>query len=203
MRPSTPSRIGPCTSAWSRLLVVAMTSLTLSACGGSADSSVDRSAKNASAAPEDGRVAVGSPAPSYAAVSLAGDSVSLAKLRGQVVLLNVWATWCHPCRAEIPQLRALHAKHASQGLALVGVSVDLDGTDETIRQFMTEFQMTFPIWRDPDERVLSRFLVVGVPATFLIDREGILRWRHTGPISPTDTTLTAALTKALAAVGSP
>jgi cytochrome c-type biogenesis protein len=77
------------------------------------------------------------------------------------------------------------------------VSVDTDGTDDAIRSFMREFQMTFPIWRDPDERVSTKFLVVGVPATFLIDREGVLRWRKTGPIAPGDTTLTAAIQRAL------
>jgi cytochrome c-type biogenesis protein len=145
----------------------------------------------------DGRVEVGFPAPSYATVSLNGDSVSLAAQRGKVVLLNVWATWCHPCRTEIPELRAIHAKFQAQGLELIGVSVDTDGTDDAIRSFMRDFQMTFPIWRDPDERVSTKFLVVGVPATFLIDREGVLRWRKTGPIAPGDTSLTAAIQRAL------
>lgn len=149
------------------------------------------------AAAGDGRVEVGFPAPAYAAVSLDGDSVSLAGQRGKVVLLNVWATWCHPCRDEIPQLRAIHAQYQAQGLELIGVSVDTDGTDDTIRGFMRDFQMTFPIWRDPDERVSAQFLVVGVPATFLIDRKGILRWRKTGPITPGDTSLTAAIQRAL------
>lgn len=145
----------------------------------------------------DGRVEVGLPAPAYSTVSLDGDSVSLAAQRGKVVLLNVWATWCHPCRTEIPELRAIHAKYQTQGLELIGVSVDTDGTDDAIRTFMRDFQMTFPIWRDPDERVSTQFLVVGVPATFLIDRQGILRWRKTGPIAPGDTSLTAAIQRAL------
>ena len=135
--------------------------------------------------------------PAYATVSLDGDSVSLAAQRGKVVLLNVWATWCHPCRTEIPELRAIHAKYQAQGLELIGVSVDTDGTDDAIRTFMRDFKMTFPIWRDPDERVSTQFLVVGVPATFLIDREGVLRWRKTGPIAPGDTALIAAIQRAL------
>lgn len=145
----------------------------------------------------DGRVEVGAPAPAYAAVSLDGDSVSLAGQRGKVVLLNIWATWCHPCRTEIPELRGIHAKYKDRGLELVGVSVDSDGTDEAIRSFMQDFEMTFPVWRDPEERISTRFLAVGVPATFLIDREGILRWRKTGPIAPGDTSLTAAIERAL------
>ena len=144
-----------------------------------------------------GRVEVGLPAPAYTTVSLDGDSVSLAQQRGKVVLLNIWATWCHPCRDEIPELRAIHGRYRDRGLELVGVSVDTDGTDETIRTFMKDFQMTFPIWRDPDERISTQFLAVGVPATFLIDKEGILRWRKTGPIAPNDTSLTAAIERAL------
>jgi hypothetical protein len=62
---------------------------------------------------------------------------------------------------------------------------------------MKDFQMTFPIWRDPDERISTQFLAVGVPATFLIDKTGILRWRKTGPIAPNDTSLTAAIERAL------
>ena len=158
-------------------------------------SSAERS--DAVSAGGDGRVEVGYPAPPYATVSIDGDSVSLAAQHGKVVLLNVWATWCHPCRTEIPELRAIHAKYQAQGLELIGVSVDTDGTDDAIRSFMHDFQMTFPIWRDPDERVSTKFLVVGVPATFLIDRKGVLRWRKTGPIAPGDTTLTAAIQRAL------
>jgi hypothetical protein len=75
--------------------------------------------------------------------------------------------------------------------------VDTDGTDETIRAFLKEFRMDYPIWRDPDERVSALFRLAGVPATFLIDRQGILRWKMTGPVEPGDTTLTAAIDKAL------
>ena len=143
------------------------------------------------------RVAIGEPAPRYAAATLDGDSASTSSLQGKVVLLNVWATWCHPCRTEIPELRALHARYASRGLELVGVSVDSDGNDDGIREFIKEFAMNYPIWRDPDERVLTRFLAIGVPSTFLIDRTGVLRWRKTGPIVPGDTGLVAAIERAL------
>ena len=146
-----------------------------------------------------GKIEVGAPAPRYRTVSLAGDSVSLAAQRGNVVLLNIWATWCHPCRTEIPELQAIHARYEARGLALIGVSVDADGSDDAIRAFMTDFRMTYPIWRDPDERVSTQFLVIGVPATFLIDRTGVLRWRKTGPIQPGDSSLSAAIESALGA----
>ena len=145
-----------------------------------------------------GPLDIGLAVPPYRTVALAGDSVSLAAERGKVVLLNVWATWCHPCRDEIPELQKLHERYGKRGLELVGVSVDVDGSEDTIREFMSEFRMTYPIWRDPAERISAQFLVVGVPTTFLIDRRGILRWRKTGPIPPGDTTLTSALERALA-----
>ena len=144
-----------------------------------------------------GSVEVGKPAPEYRAISVDGDSVSLASQRGKVVLFNVWATWCHPCRDEIPELLVLYDKYKPRGLELVGVSIDANGSEEAIRSFMKDFSMTYPIWRDPDERVSAEFLVVGVPATFLIDRNGILRWRKTGPIQPRDSSLVAAIEQAL------
>lgn len=143
------------------------------------------------------RVDIGLPVPAYSALSLSGDSVSLAAQRGKVVLLNVWATWCHPCRDEIPELQAIHEKYAARGLELVGVSVDTESADDAIRAFARDFRMTYPIWRDPGERVSAQFHIVGVPTTFLIDREGVLRWRKTGPIKPGDAALTRALEQAL------
>jgi peroxiredoxin len=140
---------------------------------------------------------IGMPAPDYRAVSLTGDSVSLLEARGRVVLLNVWATWCHPCREEIPILQALHERYAARGLSLVGVSVDARGEEDTIREFAKDFGMTYPLWLDPDERVQSTFLAIGVPATFLIDRTGVLRWRHVGPVRGDDSTLVRELERAL------
>ena len=166
---------------------IAVCAISAAGCtGGAADGSGSR-----------GRVDVGLPVPAYATVSLGGDTVSLAGQRGKVVLMNVWATWCHPCRDEIPELQAIHEKYQSRGLELIGVSVDTEGADETIRAFMRDFRMTYPVWRDPGERVSAQFQIVGVPATFLIDREGVLRWHKTGPIQPGDATLTSAIEKAL------
>jgi cytochrome c biogenesis protein CcmG, thiol:disulfide interchange protein DsbE len=143
-------------------------------------------------------VAIGAPAPRYAATTLAGDSASTAALAGKVVLLNVWATWCAPCRAEIPYLQSLYERHRAEGLEIVGVSVDARGQESVITDFANEFRMTYPIWRDPDERVQSLYMALGVPSSYLIDRAGILRWRRLGTIHANDTTLTRALAAALA-----
>ena len=153
----------------------------------------------AEASMRDAPVLVGKPAPAYAAVTLAGDSVSLAGQRGKVVLLNVWATWCHPCRAEIPELREIHAKYKDRGFEVLGVSIDADGSEESLAEFMSEFEMAYPVWLDPGERVSARFRTVGVPETFLIDKAGVLRWRKIGPIQPGDSALTNAIERALEA----
>ena len=131
------------------------------------------------------RVEIGTEAPPYAARAMNGDSVSLALLRGKPVLLNVWATWCLPCKEEIPFLESLQGRHAAQGLQIVGVSVDARGDEAKIEDFARDFRMTYAIWRDPDERVNSRFLAIGVPSTYLIDRNGILRWKHLGTLRAT------------------
>jgi cytochrome c-type biogenesis protein len=143
------------------------------------------------------RVEVGQPAPGYAAMSLAGDSVSLAALRGKVVLMNVWATWCGPCRKEIPELRAIHSAYKDKGLEVIGVSVDSDGSDDAIRSFLKDFKMDYTVWRDPNERVQATFRMAGVPTTFVIDKSGVLRWRSTGAIEPGDSTLKSAIEEAL------
>lgn len=143
------------------------------------------------------RVEIGQEAPPYAARALNGDSVSLALLRGKPVLLNVWATWCLPCKEEIPYLESLHGKHAAQGLQIIGVSVDARGDEAKINEFARDFSMSYPIWRDPDERVNSRFLAIGVPSTYLIDRNGILRWKHLGTLRATTPGFAAALEQVL------
>jgi cytochrome c biogenesis protein CcmG, thiol:disulfide interchange protein DsbE len=141
---------------------------------------------------------VGAAAPAYSAVTLDGDSVALAGLRGDVVLLNMWATWCHPCREEIPVLQRLHERLAPRGLRVVGVSVDAGSDGERVGAFAREFGMTYPIWLDPNERVAETFHTLGVPTTLLIDRAGVVRWRHTGPVKETDPALSRALEEALA-----
>jgi thiol-disulfide isomerase/thioredoxin len=143
------------------------------------------------------RVEVGYPAPRYAATTLAGDSATTSSLAGKVVLLNIWATWCAPCREEIPYLQSLYEQHRQAGLEIIGVSVDARGQEAAIQAFVKDFGMTYPVWRDPDERVQSMFLALGVPASYLIDRRGILRWRRLGTISAADTALSNALAEAL------
>ncbi|HEY0673461.1 MAG TPA: TlpA disulfide reductase family protein [Longimicrobiales bacterium] len=125
-------------------------------------------------------VAVGNRAPAYSAPDLSGQQVSLASLRGKVVVLNVWATWCRPCRAEMPALERLHQQLKSEGLEVVAVSVDApigtltapgrQGGD--VRAFVDEFDLNFTVLHDRKGSIEELFLVQGLPTTFVIDREG-------------------------------
>lgn len=129
-------------------------------------------------------LAVGDPAPAYQAVSLAGDTVRLAELRGEVVVLNVWATWCHPCREEMPALQRLHEELGPLGVRVVGVSVDGRSSAHLVPTFLEEVGVTFDILRDPEERVVRAFTTIGVPETFLIGRDGVVLHRWIGPFDP-------------------
>jgi cytochrome c biogenesis protein CcmG/thiol:disulfide interchange protein DsbE len=143
-------------------------------------------------------VDIGAPAPTYAAEKLDGSPIALADLRGQVVLLNIWATWCKPCREEIPALERLHQAHAARGLLIAGVSIDVVDDTARIAGFARDLGATYPLWLDRDDRVSMIFRSIGVPSTYLIDRAGVLRWRHMGPVRSDDPALLAALETALA-----
>ena len=139
----------------------------------------------------------GDEAPAYAAESIDGKPVSLAGLRGSPVLLNVWATWCIPCRQELPDLQKLHEENAARGLVIVGVSVDVAGQEADVREFAREHGVTYPIWLDPQERVSSAFATVGVPTTVLIGPDGTLLWRHVGPVKADDPELRRLIEQSL------
>ena len=142
--------------------------------------------------------ALGAPAPAFAAITLEGEPVTLASLTGSVVVLNVWATWCIPCREEIPQLEALHREYDAQGIKMIGVSIDAAGMGADVRDFATEHEMTYPIWLDPDNQFALKFLTVGAPETLVIDRAGVIRFRMSGALRRGDTTLVAAVRRAMA-----
>lgn len=141
--------------------------------------------------------AVGSQAPNLAALSLNGRAVRLGQLRDSVVLLNVWATWCIPCRREVPELQALHQEYSGRGLRVVGVSVDEAAAAGDVAEFVKSFGLTYAIWLDPQQRVATLFGIPGVPASFLIDRAGAVRWRHLGPFQADNGEFIAALQKTL------
>lgn len=127
----------------------------------------------------------GREAPAFRAVTLAGDSIGVQDYRGQVVLLNVWATWCKPCLTEMPALQRLYDQLAPQGFTVLAVSVDnarlsLGDPIEAVRGFVRELDLTFPILLDPENRIERIYQITGMPTTYLIDRDGIIRERIIG-----------------------
>ena len=139
---------------------------------------------------------VGSMMPEYSAMWLDGSKFDLASKRDKVVLLNLWATWCGPCRYEIPELQTIHAKYAPKGFEVIGVSVDESGV-EPVRQFVNEHKMTYPVALDPEGKLAGIFQTSVLPTSVLLDRTGKIVWKHYGAIMQGDTELTSAIEKAL------
>ena len=95
--------------------------------------------------------------------------------KGQVVVLNIWATWCGPCRIEMPSIQALQQSLGTKGLKIVAVSVDDPGSEEAIRDFAKEYGLTFEILHDPTGKIQKAYQTTGVPETFVIGRDGVIR----------------------------
>lgn len=134
----------------------------------------------------------------YEARALDGSTFRIADQKGKVVLVNAWATWCGPCRYEIPELKRLHQEYADDGLVIAGVSVDMAGAEPAVRQFAKMNDIGYPILLDPQSRVTAMLRSTSIPTSVMIDREGNVVWRHIGIVSEQrDSTFRAALSKAL------
>jgi len=141
----------------------------------------------------------GDPAPEYAATALAGDTVRISELRGQAVLVNVWATWCLPCQREMPSIQRLADRFADSGLTVLAVSVDDPGADGSIEAFRAEHGIRLTVLRDPGKRIQRIFRTFGVPETFLLDRGGRIAARWIGEFDADGEAARSAVRSALAA----
>ncbi len=135
------------------------------------------------------------PAPAFTLELFDGGELSLSDLRGQVVVLNFWASWCAPCRAEAPMLELVWQRYRGQGVSVVGV--DYQDTEPPARAFIDEFGITYPNGSDPRSRIASAYGVQGVPETFVITQDGEIAKVFVG--SPTELQLTTVLESLLAA----
>lgn len=127
-------------------------------------------------------VSVGSAAPAMRAVTVDGARRprTLDEYKGKVVLLNVWATWCEPCKVEMPSIEKLHREFGPRGLAVVAVSVDDPGAESRIRDYVKELGLTFEILHDPARDISRAYQITGFPETFVIGREGTIRKKVIG-----------------------
>jgi peroxiredoxin len=121
---------------------------------------------------------VSGPAPDFTLQMLGGGQMSLAEQKGNVVMVNFWATWCAPCRQEMPHLEALHQRYSSLGFTLLGVNVEEDSSGA--QDWLAETPVSFPILFYPQSSVSELYDVIAMPSTVMIDRQGNLRYLHHG-----------------------
>jgi peroxiredoxin len=142
-------------------------------------------------------VEVGNRVPAYQALDLQGREVSFADKEGQVVLVNVWATWCGPCRVEMPSIQASYERFRDRGFDVLAVSIDAGpGSRAKVQEFVEELGLEFTVLIDPDARITRVLQTVGVPETFVLDREGRIAKRLIGATdwdSPANQTLITEL----------
>lgn len=138
-------------------------------------------AKDSSSEPSAIPLRTASPAPALELNDLQGQPVSLLDYRGGWLLVNNWATWCPPCKAEMPTLQAFYEAHRQQNFELV--AIEAGGAVEDVARFVDQYQLKFTVWPDPEEKVYQAFRNVSLPSSWLIDPAGQIRLTWTGAIS--------------------
>lgn len=114
-------------------------------------------------------------APDFTLDTLDGQTITLSDLRGQVVIVNLWASWCPPCRAEMPAIEQIYQANQAQGLEILAVNTTYQDSEKAAAQFAQDFGLTFPILLDRDGAVSRRYQLQALPTTYFIDRQGIIR----------------------------
>ncbi len=123
---------------------------------------------------------IGTPAPDFTLPDLNGIGHTLSKYKGKVVFLNIWATWCQPCKDEMPSMEKLHRRFKDKDFIMLAVSIDKDGK-KSVEPFMKEYNLTFPALLDPEGITSKLYKTTGVPETFIIDKSGIIIHKVIGP----------------------
>jgi len=126
-------------------------------------------------------VSVGFPAPALALEDIQGRAAALADLHGQIVLVNNWATWCPPCKAEMPVLQDFYEEHREEGFTIVAIEAGEPAAE--VADFVQAYGLTFPVWVDPGQKALDAFRNLSLPSSYVLDRRGQVRLAWTGAIS--------------------
>lgn len=119
-----------------------------------------------------------SAAPNFELAAMVGNTVNLSQYKGQVVMINFWATWCGPCRQEMPLLEQLYKKYKPMGFTMLGINVEPDSSGAT--EWLKATPVTFPILFDTESKVSKLYAVSGMPSTVIVDRKGQVRFLHRG-----------------------
>ncbi|HSP21696.1 MAG TPA: redoxin domain-containing protein [Planococcus sp. (in: firmicutes)] len=134
-------------------------------------------------APESSAPAEGQAAPDFELTSLDGEAVRLSDYRGKKVILNFWATWCPPCKAEMPHMQKFYEANKDKGIEVLAVNLtSIDKGEESVHAFVEEFGLTFPIPMDRDGTLGPQYQAVTIPTTYIIDTEGIIQKKIVGPM---------------------
>jgi cytochrome c biogenesis protein CcmG/thiol:disulfide interchange protein DsbE len=132
-----------------------------------------------------GPLVVGKPAPEFTLATINGSSVSLSQFRGRPVLVNFWATWCIPCREEMPELVRSYEAHKAEGLVILASNLTYTDSLPDVQKFVTEFKMTFPVLVDKDGAVAERlYQIPGVPTSVFVKRDGTITRIQIGKMTP-------------------
>jgi len=126
---------------------------------------------------------LGSPAPDFTLKTLAGGTANLSDYTGRPVFLNFWASWCTPCRGEMPDIVAAYNAHHGAGLEVLAINLTDQERMKDVREFVEAFQMPFPVLLDQKGKVRKRYVLRGVPTSVFIDAQGVVRLVNPGPIA--------------------
>lgn len=127
------------------------------------------------------RPEVGDLAPNFTLTTLDGKESSLEDLKGKVVMINFWASWCEPCRTEMPAMQEAYEKYKDQGFEIVAVNIA--ETDVTAASFARQYGLTFPIWMDRDREVTQLYKIGPIPSSLFVDSNGKITYRYEGPVN--------------------
>jgi peroxiredoxin len=175
------------------LALVLVTFVVIQGCANNAPHSGRDTGTGAQAIELEPAPEVGHPAPDFTLKDLDGNVVRLNDFRGKVVFINFWATWCPPCRAEMPEIEALHQEYKDKGVIVIGV--DISEPESTVRQYIQQGGFSWIIVLDSTAKVARDYQIVAIPTSYFLDKEGIIKAVNVGPM--TKRAMEAELAKAM------
>ncbi len=128
-------------------------------------------------------IKTGDRAPDFELKTIEGETVRLSDLKGKVVFVNLWATWCPPCRAEMPEMVRFYRDHSSKKVEILAVNLTDSDSEKEVKKFAQAYKLNFPVLLDPDGKVGNTYKTVTIPTTFIINEKGIIEQKHIGPMS--------------------